>query len=39
LIAGAALYATMRRSRTWRPAYLMAGAVLYLGFGVYVASR
>jgi len=39
LIAGAALYATMRRGGTWQPAYLMAGAVLYLGFGVYVASR
>jgi cation:H+ antiporter len=38
LIAGAVLYATIATRGTWRPAYLMAGALLYLGFGVYVAN-
>jgi cation:H+ antiporter len=38
LIAGALLYATIATRGTWRPAYLMAGALLYLGFGVYVAN-
>jgi cation:H+ antiporter len=38
LIAGAALYATIATRGTWRPAYLMAGAVLYVAFGVYVAN-
>jgi cation:H+ antiporter len=39
LIAGAALYAAIRFTGTWRPVYLMAGAVLYLGFGIYLAAR
>ena len=38
LIAGAALYATIATRGTWRPAYLVAGSLLYLGFGVYVAN-
>ncbi len=38
LIAGAALYAAIATRRTWRPAYLIAGSLLYLGFGVYVAN-
>ncbi len=38
LIAGAGLYATMVTRGAWRPAYLMAGALLYVGFGVYVAN-
>ncbi|MBI3607609.1 MAG: sodium:calcium antiporter [Nitrospirae bacterium] len=39
LLAAAALYATMRWRGAWRPAYLMAGAVLYLGFGLYLVVR
>ena len=39
LIAATALYATMRWQGTWRPGYLMAGAVLYLGFGLYLVAR
>lgn len=38
LIAATALYATMRWQGTWRPGYLMAGAVLYLGFGLYLVA-
>ncbi|MFZ5863605.1 MAG: sodium:calcium antiporter [Nitrospirota bacterium] len=38
LIAGAVLYATMATRGTWRPSYLMAGAVLYVAFGIYVAN-
>lgn len=38
LIAGATLYATIATRRTWSPAYLVAGSLLYLGFGVYVAN-
>lgn len=37
LLAGAALYLSIRQSGTWRPAYLMAGAVLYIGFGIYIS--
>jgi cation:H+ antiporter len=38
LIAGAALYGTIATRGTWRPAYLVAGSLLYAGFGVYVAN-
>lgn len=38
LIAGAVLYATIATRGTWRPAYLIAGSVLYVGFGIYVAN-
>jgi len=38
LIAGAALYATIATRGIWRPAYLAAGSLFYVAFGVYVAN-
>jgi len=37
LISAAALLIAMHRTGTWRPAYLMASALLYGGFGIYLA--
>jgi cation:H+ antiporter len=37
LLAGSALYATIATRGTWRPAYLVAGSLLYVGFGIYIA--
>lgn len=37
LLVGAALYVTVQLRGTWRPAYLLAAAACYIGFGIYIS--